>query len=95
MQAFGAQDKARGATLTREQLLEEFLAREKCVCSVDDQSYLLAKHMLRKNNFDGLVQAAVISSLGAGRVGHGGGAARRPRAWKGKRGKLWAVVPGG
>ena len=62
MQAFGAQDKARGATLTREQLLEEFLAKEKCVCSVDCQSYLLAKDFLEKNGFDGLLQAAALGS---------------------------------
>lgn len=68
LKAQQAEEKARRAGLTREQLLEECLTRGKCRCDRAGLCYDLMKKLLEKNNFDGPLQAAVLGALRTGRA---------------------------
>ena len=68
LKARAAQERVRRNALTREQLLEEHVANNACVCPTLGRNYDLAKDFLRKNNLDGPVQHAVLGALRAGRA---------------------------
>lgn len=63
-----AEEKARRAGLTREQLLEECFTCGKCRCDRPGLCYDLMKTLLQKNGFDGPLQAAVLGTLRTGRA---------------------------
>ena len=68
LRATGAKQKLRRATLTREQILDEHLAAEKCTCDSEGHCHTLMKEILRNNGLDGTFQKAVLGSLRAGRA---------------------------
>jgi hypothetical protein len=68
LQATGAQEAARRAKLSREALLEEFVAKERCCCQTDGHCYGLMKQILRANGLDGPFQAEVLAALRTGRA---------------------------
>ena len=63
-----AQEKARRAKLTREQLLEECALRGTCTCATLGHCYGLMKGLLVRNNLDGQLQVAVLGALRTGRA---------------------------
>ena len=68
LRAREAEEMARRATLTREQLLEEYSTKQACVCTPPGHCYSLAKDLLRRNGLDGILQAEVLGALRSGRV---------------------------
>jgi len=67
LKATSAKELARRQTLTREALLEEYLAKGTCSCSVPGQTFTLMKDLLAKNGLDGRFQAEVLGARRAGR----------------------------
>ncbi len=68
LQATGAQEATRRAKLSREALLEEFLAKERCCCHTEGHCYGLMKQVLHANGLDGRFQAEVLAALRTGRA---------------------------
>ena len=67
VKATSAAERVRRKTLTREALLEEFVAKEKCTCKSPGHCFTLMKQLLVKNGLDGRFQAEVLGALRAGR----------------------------
>ena len=67
-QAFEAKEKVRRAKLTREQLLEEYVSKQKCSCPTDGLCHGLMKEVLAKNDLDGVFQKEVMGAMRAGRA---------------------------
>ena len=63
-----AKEKVRRASLTREQLLEECVQKEKCTCATEGHSHDLMKEILRQNGLDGTFQKAVLGTFRSGRA---------------------------
>ena len=63
LKATSAQESARRETLTREALLEEFVAKNMCCCTTSDQCYDLMQQVLVANGLDGTFQAEVLGAL--------------------------------
>jgi hypothetical protein len=68
LQARGAKETLRRATLTREQLLEEFVSTQTCCCPSDGFCHGLMKEILQKNNLDGVFQKEVLGAMRSGRL---------------------------
>ncbi|CAK0903598.1 unnamed protein product [Prorocentrum cordatum] len=68
LKAQQAQEKARRAGLTREQLLEECFVGGKCGRDREGLRYDMMKKLLQKNGFDGPLQAAVLGAPRTGRA---------------------------
>ena len=67
-QAAASKEKLRRAALTREQLLEEFVAKKTCSCSSPGWCYGMMKQVLQANSLDGTFQREVLGALRAGRA---------------------------
>ena len=68
LRASGAQEVARRSKLTRETVLEEYFAKNVCCCTSQGRVHGLMKNILQVNGLDGPFQAAVLSTLRAGRA---------------------------
>jgi hypothetical protein len=68
LQARCAQETLRRATLTREQLLEEFVSTKTCCCQSEGLCHGLMKDILQKNNLDGFFQKEVLGAMRSGRL---------------------------
>ncbi len=66
--AVEVQERARRATMTREQLLEEFVRVNTCVCQPAGRCYGLMKDILQRNGLDGELQRTVLEAFRAGRA---------------------------
>lgn len=67
-QARAGKERLRRAGLTREALLEEFVAQQRCSCQTEGFCYGLMKEVLRNNGLDGAFQREVFGALRAGRA---------------------------
>ena len=63
-----SKESLRRKSLSREQLLEEYLANNSCSCVTEDQCYGLMKVILRENDLDGPWQKEVLGALRTGRA---------------------------
>ncbi len=63
-----AQERARRAAMTREQLLEEFGRVNTCVCQPAGRCYGLMKDILQRKSLDGELQRTVLEAFRAGRA---------------------------
>ena len=66
--ASSAKEEARRATMTRMQILEEYVATKACKCQQPGHCYFLLKDVVQKNGLDGVFQREVVASLQAGRM---------------------------
>jgi hypothetical protein len=66
--ATAAKEKQRRARLTREALLEEFVAKNTCCCPSAGHCFDLMKEILVNNGLDGHFQKEVMGALRAGRA---------------------------
>ena len=68
LKAQRAKEKIRRAGMTREQLLEEYVAQKACSCAKPGHCHGLMKEILQTNGLDGTLQKEVLGALRAGRA---------------------------
>ena len=68
LKATAAKERVRRKGLSREALLEEFVANKSCTCEEQGHCFTLMKDLLRKNGLEGTFQKEVLGALRSGRA---------------------------